>query len=99
MPGTSQLSCAASIWFSSASGTVSVSPSKGCPGANRYSSGSAVPAVTIVSGYCASVTPAAACRISVSRVMYSSRGAAASAAPRQRSNVAVEWMPAGTRVA
>ena len=35
MPGTSQDSRAASIWFSNAKGTVSVRPSRGCPGANR----------------------------------------------------------------
>ena len=40
IPGTSQLKRAASTWLSSASGTVSVTPSCGCPGSKRYLSGS-----------------------------------------------------------
>ena len=59
IPGTSHDSRCASTWLRSASGTVSVRPSSGCPGAKRYLSGSRTPAISRNSGYCASVTPEA----------------------------------------
>ena len=99
MPGTSHDSRAGSSWFKSASGTVSVSPSRGCPGAKRYLSGSFAPAMSMNSGNCSSVTAAAAWRIKASRVRNSRRGSATSTSRHQRSNAAVVQIASGIRSA
>ena len=80
-------------------GTVSVSPSRGCPGAKRYLSGSFAPAMSMNSGNCSSVTAAAAWRIKASRVRNSRRGSATSTSRRQRSNAAVVQIASGIRSA